>query len=53
MEPLTAGVITLGAVPKAIATKPSKIAFGKTIEKLTQATLAKIKALGDKIWNKL
>ncbi|MDM9584512.1 hypothetical protein [Nostoc sp. GT001] len=44
MEPLTAG---------AIATLALKTVFGKTIEKLTEVTLAKINVLRNKIWNKL
>ena len=44
MEPLTAGAIATIAFTKA---------FEKTVEKLTEATLAKIKQLRDQIWNKI
>lgn len=44
MEPLSAGAIATLAFTKA---------FEKTIEKFTEATLAKIKVLRDKIWNKI
>jgi len=44
MEPLTAGAIATLAFTKA---------FEKTIEKLTEATLVKLKELRDKIWNRI
>lgn len=44
MEPLTAGAIATLAFTKA---------FEKTVEKLTEATLAKIKQLRDLVWNKI
>lgn len=44
MEPLTAGAIATLAFTKA---------FEKTVEKLTEATLDKIKQLRDQIWNKI
>lgn len=44
MEPLTAGAIVTLALSKV---------FETTVEKATEATLAKIKVLRDKIWNKL
>ena len=44
MELLTASAITTLAFTKA---------FGKTVEKLTEATLDKIKQLRDLLWNKI
>lgn len=44
MEPLTAGAIATIAFTKA---------FEKTVEKLTEAALAKIKQLRDLLWNKI
>jgi len=44
MEPFTAGAIATLAFTKA---------FEKTVEKLTEATLAKIKQLRDLLWNKI
>lgn len=44
MEPLTAGAIATIAFTKAVE---------KTVEKLTEATIAKIKQLRDLLWNKI